>query len=99
MDDKEFEEGWYTDPFGRHEARWLSVGEPTKLVRDGEVEGYDDPPNETRSVTPVRIEDGDEAANGGDLRRADEAERGPAYDPKKAARAVFDVFDQSGGRA
>jgi hypothetical protein len=31
--DKEVEEGWYTDPFGRHEARWLSNGHATKLVR------------------------------------------------------------------
>ena len=99
MEDKEFEEGWYTDPFGRHEARWLSAGKPTKLVRDGDVEGYDDPPDETPTVIPVRIEDGREAANGGDLRRADDVEREPAYDPKKAARAVLDVFDQSGGRA
>jgi hypothetical protein len=34
----EGEEGWYTDPFGRHEARWLSDGSPTKLVRDGDAE-------------------------------------------------------------
>ena len=31
-------EGWYTDPYGRHEARWMSAGTPTRLVRDGEVE-------------------------------------------------------------
>ena len=36
------EEGWCTDPFGRHEARWLSFGKPTKLVRDGGVETYDE---------------------------------------------------------
>ena len=27
-------EGWFTDPFGRHQARWLSLGIPTKLVRE-----------------------------------------------------------------
>ena len=30
-------EGWCTDPFGLHEARWLSDGVPTKLVRDNGV--------------------------------------------------------------
>jgi len=39
-------EGWYTAPYGRHEARWMSAGTPTRLVRDGEVESYDDPPDE-----------------------------------------------------
>ena len=33
-------------PFGRHEARWLPAGSPTKLVRDGSLESYDDPPDE-----------------------------------------------------
>ena len=31
-------EGWFTDPYGIHEARWLSAGEPTQLVRDQGVE-------------------------------------------------------------
>jgi hypothetical protein len=32
-------EGWYTDPFGRHEARWISSG----------------PPDETPWFVPERI--------------------------------------------
>jgi len=36
--------GWYQDPFRRHEARYFSAGRPTRLVRDGNVESYDDPP-------------------------------------------------------
>ena len=47
-------EGWCTDPFGRHEARWLSQGTPTKLVRDGGVESYDDPPDEEPTHEPRR---------------------------------------------
>lgn len=39
------EEGWYTDPYGLHEARWMSMGKPTKLVRDGELESYDELPD------------------------------------------------------
>jgi hypothetical protein len=40
----EREKGWYTDPIGRHGARWMSDGIPTKLVRDAGQESYDDPP-------------------------------------------------------
>ena len=54
---EEHAEGWYTDPFGRHEARWMSDGAPTKLVRDGDVEAYDDPPDEEPSVTPTMVEE------------------------------------------
>jgi hypothetical protein len=36
-------QGWYRDPFGRHEQRYFSGGRPTKLVRDGHVESYDEP--------------------------------------------------------
>ena len=34
-------QGWYLDPYGRHELRWFSVGQPTALVRDGGVDGHD----------------------------------------------------------
>lgn len=50
-------EGWFTDPFGRHEARWLSGGKPTDLVRDGDVESYDEPPTESLSTVPELIDD------------------------------------------
>ena len=32
-------EGWFSDPYARHEARWMSQGTPTHLVRDGELRG------------------------------------------------------------
>jgi hypothetical protein len=70
MEPHEEEEGWFTDPFGRHEARWLSFGKPTKLVRDGEVEGYDEPPDEEPTNHPERIEPHVEANDGADLIRA-----------------------------
>jgi hypothetical protein len=69
MEAKELE-GWCTDPFGRHEARWLSEGTPTKLVRDGEVESYDDPPDEEPSHEPELIEPDVPAIGGADLWRA-----------------------------
>jgi hypothetical protein len=40
-------QGWSADPFGLHEERYFSAGRATKLVRDGKVESYDDPPSET----------------------------------------------------
>ena len=45
------EEGWHADPFGRHEARWMSDGTPTTLVRDGDVESCDAPQDEDPSPT------------------------------------------------
>ena len=67
------EEGWYTDPYGRHDARWMSAGSPTKLVRDGGVESYDDPPDEEASQQATMIVE--EPPPGiDDLRRADELE-------------------------
>jgi hypothetical protein len=72
MEPHEEVEGWFTDPFGRHEARWLSFGEPTKLVRDGGVESYDEPPDEEPSTTPERIEHPTDVNDGADLFRAGE---------------------------
>jgi hypothetical protein len=71
----EDEEGWFTDPFGRHEARWLSNGTPTKLVRDGDDESYDDPPDEAPTEEPTRIEVEVEALGGVDMLRAGESGR------------------------
>lgn len=72
MESHEEEEGWFTDPFGRHELRWISTGTPTKLVRDGEVESYDEPPDEEPTVVAERFEP-DVAPNGGaDLARVGE---------------------------
>jgi hypothetical protein len=75
--EKEFEEGWYTDPFGCHAARWLSDGQPTKLVRDGGVESYDEPPDAPPIQDPVLIEPDPASLGAEDLRRADDAEGGP----------------------
>jgi hypothetical protein len=41
-------QGWHADPFGLHEARYFSAGHPTKLVRDGGTECYDEPPQSAR---------------------------------------------------
>ena len=90
------EEGWYSDPYGRHEARWLSDGKPTKLVRDGDVETYDAPPDGPPVQVPVALDAKGDGVDSDDLRRADSAQEGDAYDPKKARRQVLDIFDQIG---
>lgn len=88
------EEGWYTDPYGRHEARWMSSGKPTRLVRDSGVESYDEPPTGPPTRTTERIYE-IAVGDGNDLKRADDAER-QNYDPKAETRAAWDAFDESG---
>jgi hypothetical protein len=47
--------GWQRDPFGIHEDRYFSRGEPTKLVRDRGVESYDDAPNPSTSAATDEV--------------------------------------------
>jgi hypothetical protein len=77
-------QGWYRDPYGVHEDRYFSAGQPTKLVRDGRVEAYDPPPSyppeeELLEAAPSP------AADSSDLRRADERAAGPATYARNAA--------------
>jgi YD repeat-containing protein len=37
--------GWQADPYGQHETRYFSQGQPTRLVRDGDRETYDEVPS------------------------------------------------------
>lgn len=84
-------EGWYVDPFGAHEARWISDGSPTSLVRDGGDESQDPPPDRAFDgpLTPLPDAGGDAAT---DLLRADESatEGEPGDGP-------FQAFSDSGG--
>ncbi len=93
---KQPQEGWYTDPYARHEARWISDGESTKLVRDGDLKSYDDPPAGTPVAVPVRLEADPTTPSGQDLLRADSAEQGDSYDASKANMAALDTFGQVG---
>lgn len=91
-------EGWYRDPYGIHQDRWLSWGQPTSLVRDGERESDDPPPAgplPDGDLVPAE-QGGAEPRDGADLRRADDASSEP-YDSAKARRAALDVFDQTAG--
>jgi hypothetical protein len=94
---EQVEEGWYTDPFGRHEARWLSDGTPTKLVRDDGVTAYDEPPDEPPTHVPTRIEADPGQSHGSDLRRADAAEAGDqTFDKSRAFMGELDAVGQQG---
>jgi hypothetical protein len=99
-------EGWCTDPYARHDARWLSDGKPTKLVRDEDVTSYDDPPAGPWIKAPELLEADPAATNGHDLIRADGAQSGERYDKKAALWAIADqlaaqppsAFDDVGHR-
>jgi hypothetical protein len=84
-------QGWYRDPYGTHEYRYYSDGQPTKLVRDGRADSYDPPPCE-----PPGAELDEEPAfscSDGDQRRADDPSAGSAaYDPRAAFRAAVDTM-------
>jgi len=43
-------QGWHSDPFELHGERYFSAGQPTKLVRDGYLESYDEPPSDQDEV-------------------------------------------------
>jgi hypothetical protein len=66
-------EGWYRDPFGRHDDRWFSAGRPTKLVRDDGIERSEDPPDEPLPATlEPALDTAPSPAGGADLLRADD---------------------------
>jgi hypothetical protein len=91
------EEGWYTDPYELHEARWFSQGRATKLVRDGGVEAYEDPPDgPPTGVAQKIVIDPPASLGSSNLHRADDAEL-EDFDPQKETRAAWDSFDSLGG--
>jgi hypothetical protein len=45
-------QGWCRDPYGNHDERWFSGGQPTNLVRDQGTESYDEPPQERLLPSP-----------------------------------------------
>jgi len=85
------DEGWYIDPFGRHEARWISDGTPTSLVRDGAVESQDPPPSTPVEGALQRVSESP-AADGNDLKRADDSETA-GYDPDQLTDRASEAID------
>ena len=88
------EEGRYRDPYGRHEARWISNGAPTALVRDAGVESQDPPPDEPITVEMERVPEATAVDGGNDLKRADDAER-QELDPDAMTDAAEESIDSS----
>jgi hypothetical protein len=89
-------EGWYRDPFGKHEGRWFSDGTPTALVRDGGSEAHDPPPDEP--VTGPLLELGSNTpADGRDLLRADQAEQQSAEEGTTPGEEAMDASSRFGG--
>jgi hypothetical protein len=83
-------QGWYRDPYGVHEDRYFSDGQPTKLVRDGEVEDYDPPPPGPPEVAELVEVPDSRPSDGNDMRRADDRKAGTAYNPEAAAWSTID---------
>jgi len=90
-------EGWYVDPYGRHDARWFSDGDPTALVRDDGVESRDPPPDVPYpgQLEPIFGAEGSDSTGADDLRRADSDEA--PYDPAVEVDAAWDSFGESTG--
>jgi hypothetical protein len=84
-------EGWYRDPYKIHTDRWFSDGSPTNLVRDGDRESKDPPPD-TPISEPLVEADPVGASDSDDLRRADDPTPEAVYDSEKAVDSVFDTF-------
>ena len=90
----DLDEGWFTDPWGQHEARWISLGKATDLVRDGDVEGHDPVPNTPPSVAPVLIPPEAPGQVGAeDLKRADDAEE-EFTDPEELRKSLVDAAEE-----
>jgi hypothetical protein len=88
------EEGWFKDPYGRHEARWVSDGTPTALVRDTGVESQDAPPDEPITVEMERATGETIPGGSSDLERADDAET-QEFDPGALIDAAEEGIDSN----
>lgn len=86
-------EGWYLDPYGLHEQRWFSGGAPSRLVRDGQVETNDAPPDRPFDGPLLPAPMAQTYQDGSDLRRADEADSAdPLAYSDAAMNGISDIF-------
>ena len=86
------EEGWYFDPYRRHEERWFSDGKPTALVRDKGLTSQDPPPEAPYVDEPKLVESASSQAEN-DLRRSAEE----PDDTVDAADAAVRTYFTRGG--
>jgi hypothetical protein len=85
-------EGWCTDPYGLHEARWMSAGTPTKLVRDGSAEQFEAIPASEPTQRAVPLLVATSASHGMDLRRSDQRVASQRTDMATAASRILTRF-------
>jgi Penicillin binding protein transpeptidase domain/NTF2-like N-terminal transpeptidase domain len=79
-------QGWYPDPYERHDDRWFSDGKPTRLVRDHGTESCDEPPLEhPRAPLPPDSTGRDEPGEK-QLRSAENAGQDGSYDEPQGTR-------------
>jgi len=89
--------GWFSDPYQKHEYRYFSEGNPTKLVRDSDLESFDPPPDTPmpESLVPAPSQ-GPGPTGGADMRRADDAEREAPYDRRAACQRATSAIVRFG---
>ena len=87
-------EGWYQDPFRRHQARWFSAGTPTALVSDHGAESHDAPPDTPITEALVPLAESEE--DGTDLLRSDAEPADRIFDPNAAWVSRADGTDEGG---
>jgi hypothetical protein len=86
-------EGWYSDPYDGHEARWISHRTPTSLVRDKTIEGKDPVARRSFSINPVSLE-GTSPKDANWCSLADVSDQEVGYDPKEAIWTAWDLYDR-----
>ncbi len=64
-------QGWYLDPYGVHEQRWISQGRPSNLVRDGRIEAKDPPPDGPANRPFIKVTGDPRSMTSRDMIRAD----------------------------
>jgi hypothetical protein len=100
-------QGWYADPYERHQDRYYSDGRPTALVRDGAVEAQDPPPADRPPLQPVAPtlaslepeRPASEYATLGEMAGADHymvSNGGPRSAAARRDREIYDETDWSG---
>jgi len=89
--------GWYRDPYHKHEDRYFSEGNPTKLVRDAGHESFDPPPDLPVPGSPVPVASHPTQSWGADdMRRADDAGREAPYDRRAACQRATSAIVRFG---
>jgi hypothetical protein len=89
-------QGWFWDPYHRHQDRYFSDGRPTKLVRDGGQESFDPPPDLPVPGSLVPALPAGDAAASASARRAGGDRRDGAYDRFSARDAAISAMVRYG---